>query len=77
MSASAFAAELRAAGCRCTVDAFDRLAVLMPHDGHPRDPQFLRDVAMRLAPLHGFTHVALELVEPDMTPVTGAPLHRG
>lgn len=77
MSAAALAAELAAAGHPCRVEAFERLAVLVPHGGHPPDPAALRDAATRLAPRHGFTHVALELLEGAAGTDAGAPLHRG
>lgn len=62
MNAAALEADLRALGIACTVEARDRLAILIPlddDDGLADDS--IRLEAVRLAEVHGFTHLALEL----------------
>ena len=65
---------LRAAGVPCVVDAFDRLAVVVPGPGGTAlaDAE-LRRRALALVAAHGFTHLALELTE-DSTATARAPL---
>ena len=82
MSAAALALALADAGIHCTVEVRDRLAVVKT-DGAGAAALGLsttRDLAVRLAAAHGFTHVALELapdVRGEATPEPpGAPLSR-
>lgn len=74
MSAASLEAALRAMGIRCTVEAMDRLAVIVPADGEAElaTVRGRRD-ALRLIGAHGFTHLALEL--PGEL-ADRAPLHR-
>jgi len=89
MSAASLEADLLAIGIECTVEAHDRLAVLIP----ARDSAVLRDAQLRraaiaLLPAHGFTHLALELTGSglgigtdarsgsDAGVIDGAALHR-
>ena len=77
MSAHALASALRAEGLSCEVEAFDRLAVIVPDE---RDPDVvdrdLRERVLSLARAHGFTHAAIELVEPVERVMDRAPLSR-
>ena len=67
---------LRAAGVPCVVDAFERLAVIVPGpDGVELGDAALRRRALALLPQYGFTHLALELTGPSATE-PGATLHR-
>lgn len=62
MSAATFRAALAAAGVRCGVEAQDGLALLrVDGSGSPLADAALRETVTRLAAVHGFTHVALEL----------------
>jgi hypothetical protein len=67
---------LRAAGIPCVVDAFDRLAVIVPAPGgvQLRDAE-LRSRALSLLASFGFTHLALELTGASPT-APGAAVHR-
>lgn len=68
--AAALAAALATIGVPCDVERRGRLALLVPRDAELlADPAHRREV-QRLAQRHGFTHVALELVDDD------APLPR-
>ena len=74
MSATSLEAALRSHGVPCRVEPLDRLALLIP-DG----PVAVLEAAARrretiaLVRDHGFTHVAIELVD---EPVGDAPLPR-
>lgn len=63
---------LRDAGVSCTVEARERLAVLVPSGGSAladlADPERRRET-FALAVAHGFTHLAVELVEAVPAPV--------
>ena len=62
MSADSLEAALRELGIRCTVEAFDRLAVIVPDDdAASADAVRVRRDALRLLGSHGFTNMALEL----------------
>lgn len=71
---------LGAVGVRCVVDAFDRLAVIVPGSGGMDVADAaLRRRALALLPMYGFTHLALELTGATATATAaapGAPLHR-
>ena len=74
MSAEALELSLRALGIECRVEGIERLAVLIP-DGAVsvlEDARIRREAAAILR-AHGFTHLALEIVDdaPDR-----ATLHR-
>lgn len=74
MSAESLEMALRERGVPCRVEAFDRLALVVP-DG-PCDG--MEDAAMRretaaLVRDHGFTHVAVELLD---EPAGDAAVHR-
>lgn len=63
MSAAALQQALALAGLACDVEARDRLAVLVADDrvaAALAEPG-ARELALRLATTHGFTHLALEL----------------
>lgn len=67
---------LRAVGIPCVVDAFDRLAVIVPGPGGVElGDAALRRRALALLPQYGFTHLALELTGPAGER-RGATLHR-
>ena len=67
---------LRAVGVSCVVDAFERLAVIVPGpDGVVLGDASLRRRALALLPQYGFTHLALELTGPTARE-PGATLHR-
>ena len=62
MNAAALEADLRALGITCAVEGRERLAILIPLDDDDRlADHSVRLEAVRLAELHGFTHLALEL----------------
>jgi hypothetical protein len=77
-SAEGLEAALRAAGIPCVVDAHDRLAVIVPGPGglDLRD-EALRRRALELLPGHGFTNLALELVDGGATSRAAPPEHAG
>ena len=64
--AGALEADLAALGIPCTVEARERLALVVPRTGEPglADPELRRE-AVRLAEARGFSHVALELAEDE------------
>ena len=70
MSAASLEAALNAAGYPCTVEARDRLAVVVPAGPATWGEACTRRSFVRLAQEHGFTHVAVELLG------AGAPLPR-
>ena len=62
MSAAALAEALAAHGIACAVEARETLAVLVPSsDAAELAAPERRELAVRLAREHGFTHVAVEL----------------
>lgn len=64
MSADSLGAALRALGIPCTVEAQGRLAVLVPDgDVSLLERDDVRRAAVVLLADHGFTHLALELVD--------------
>lgn len=66
---------LRALGLRCTVEAFDALAVAIPEPGERKlEIDEVRRRAIELARSHGFSHLAVELRAPAPTPSDRAPL---
>lgn len=71
MSAASLERALRALGVHCTVEAHDRLALIVPEGPVRLEQPDARQAALRLLPDHGFTHLALELVDEE-----GAPLPR-
>ena len=65
MTVASLEAAFDALGVPCSVEAHDRLAVIIPRG----DPALLEDArvrreALRLAREHGFTHIALDLAGP-------------
>lgn len=64
MSADGLQRALRALGIDCTVEARDKLAIIVPA-ASMRDfsEMSLRRAAIALLAEHGFTHVALEIPE--------------
>lgn len=64
MNAAALEADLRALGIACTIEARERLAILVSDGAADRleDEQVRRD-AVRLAEARGFTHLAFEIGE--------------
>jgi hypothetical protein len=74
VSAASLESALHALGLRCTVEAIDRLAVIIPeHADAGADIVRLRREALALMRPHGFTNLALEL---PGEPADRAPLHR-
>jgi hypothetical protein len=66
VSAATLQAALDTLGIACTVEPHDRLAVIVPVGGvDPLESRRVRGEALRLARDHGFTHIAVELVEYD------------
>jgi hypothetical protein len=61
MSAEALEAALNAAGFPCTVEARDRLAVIVPGGPGTWGEACTRRSFVQLGREHGFTHVAVEL----------------
>lgn len=86
MSAESLEAALRAEGIDCVVEERERLAVIVPGPrGLDLSSLELRRRALALLPMHGFTHLALELLPPppperaagtDSAAERGAPLPR-
>ena len=65
MSTISLEVALDGLGIRCSVEAYDRLAIIIPRgavDG--LEGAALRRDVLRLAREHGFTHIALELETP-------------
>jgi hypothetical protein len=64
VSAQSLEGALAALGIECRVEDHDRLALVVPRSAAPEltAPDLRRSV-VRLAAEHGFTHVALEVVE--------------
>ena len=75
MNALTLEDSLRARGLACRVEARDRLALLVPEGPVAAlvDPTLRREI-VGLVRDHGFTHLALELVD---EPGGDAPVHRG
>lgn len=66
MSATALAAALHAAGVPCSVEGRDTLAIVtMAATRSPFVDDGIRHRALALAREHGFTHLALELVDAE------------
>lgn len=78
MSADGLERALAAAGLPCTVEARDRLAVLVagPDGAAVLATPDGRRAAVELAAAHGFTHVALEVRPAPPTTHGRAPLPR-
>jgi hypothetical protein len=70
--AAALGAALATLGLPCDVEASGHLAILVPRPGAPWLDRALRLEVTRVARVHGFTHVALEV-----TPEAGATLGAG
>ena len=69
MSAATLEAGLRALGIECRVEALDRLAVLVPEGPvDALEDARIRREALGLLRAHGFTHLALELVDDPAEP---------
>ncbi|HEY2853570.1 MAG TPA: hypothetical protein VGJ18_12030 [Gemmatimonadaceae bacterium] len=69
---------LRGLGLRCSVEAYDALAVVVPELGDRRlELEDIRRRAIELARAHGFSHLAVELREPEQPPDARATLPRG
>ena len=76
-SAKELERALRDIGVRCSIDAFDALAVAVPEPGERRlEDGDIRRQAIALARSHGFSHLAVELREPGHAPTDRAPLPR-
>lgn len=74
MSATSLETALRGAGISCTVEAMDRLAIIIPGGDLPAvEEAHVRREALRLIREHGFTHGGLELVA---DPMNSAAFHR-
>ena len=66
MSADALEAALRAAGVPCRVEGREALAIVTAAgESSHFDDDRVRQRALALARAHGFTHLALELLESD------------
>lgn len=75
MTAASLEAALRSRGISCRVEPLDRLALLIPEGQHAvLEDATVRREAVALVREHGFTHVAIELVD---EPGGDAALHRG
>ena len=76
-SAEALERALRDLGVRCSIQAYDALAVAVPEPGEQtlQSPDIRRQ-AIALARTHGFSHLAVELREPGHAPSDRAPLPR-
>ena len=76
-SAAELERALRELGVRCSVEAYDALAVAVPEPGERRlEGDDLRRRALELARTHGFSHLAVELREPGPVPTNRASLSR-
>ena len=78
MTAASLEVALRALGVECAVETRGALAVLVARAGavDALATAATRRAATELAREHGFSHVALELVDDDAGAATGAPLPR-
>ncbi len=71
MNATALAEALRGQGLDCVVDARERMAVLVPATGEAAGAlaaEARRRAVLELARAHGFTHVAIELIDDVRAP---------
>ena len=76
-SAEELERALRAIGVRCSVEAFDALAVAVPEPGERRlEADDVRQRAIQLARSHGFSHLAVELRAPGHATIDRASLPR-
>ena len=74
-SADALERALRDLGVRCSVEAYDALAVAVPEPGERRlEDADVRRRAIELARTLGFSHLAVELREPGHVPTNRASL---
>jgi hypothetical protein len=65
-------------GLHCRIEAYDALAVVVPDIGERRlELDDIRRRAIELARAHGFSHLAVELREPEQPTDTRATLPRG
>ena len=74
MSADGLQRALGALGVECTVEARDKLAIIIPRAGTTGfTDAMLRRSAVALLAEHGFTHLALEVAgaTPDHAPLPG------
>ena len=68
---------LRGLGLRCSVEAFDALAVVVPEVGERAlEREEIRRRAIEIARTHGFSHLAVELreakdIDPNRAPLSG------
>jgi hypothetical protein len=76
-SAEELERALRELGVRCSVEAYDALAVAVLEPGERRlEADNVRRRAIELARTHGFSHLAVELREPGHAPTNRASLSR-
>ena len=76
-SVEALARALRELGVRCSVEAFDALAVAVPEPGERSlEDADVRRRAIEVARANGFSHLAVELREPGHASTDRAPLPR-
>lgn len=76
-SVDALERALRDLGVRCSVEAYDALAVAVPEPGERRlENADVRRRAIELARTHGFSHLAVELREAGHAPTDRASLPR-
>ena len=76
-SPEALERALRDLGVRCSIEAHDALAVAVPEPGERGlEVAEVRRRAIELARTHGFSHLAVELREPEHAPSDRAPLPR-
>jgi hypothetical protein len=69
---------LQGMGLHCRIEAYDALAVVVPDIGERRlELDDIRRRAIELARAHGFSHLAVELREPEQPTDTRATLPRG
>ena len=74
-SADALERALRDLGVRCSIEAYDALAVAVPEAGERAlENVDVRRRAIELARTHGFSHLAVELREPGHVPTNRASL---
>ena len=76
-SAEELERALRAIGLRITVEAMDALAIVVPEPGERSfESAEVRARAIALARSHGFSHLAVEVREPEREPPNRATLPR-
>lgn len=76
-SAEELERALRELGVRCSIQAYDALAVaVLEPGGRGLTDADVRRRAIELARKHGFSHLAVELREPGHAPSDRAPLPR-